>query len=60
MRPCGGEPFANGLPFSTASSTSPRQSTNVVAPDAVAEKVIRELVRSSSPDASPVMSSSRS
>ena len=41
MRPCGGEPFANGLPFSTASSTSPRQSTNVVAPDAVAEKVIR-------------------
>ena len=29
----GGEPFASGLPFSTASSTSPRQSTNVVAPD---------------------------
>ena len=42
MRPSAAEPLANGLPFSIASSTSPRQSTNVVAPAVVAEKVIVE------------------
>ena len=39
------EPLASGRPFRTASSTSPRQSTNVVAPAVVAEKAIVDVVR---------------
>src|SRR3954452_23979858 len=47
--PPGGRPVASGRPLSVASSTSPRQSTNVVSPGVAAENVIVEVVSRASP-----------